>query len=230
MVFFAFTFVFGLILGVIGIVKPGLVIKWGPIEKRTRKMAAITYFGIAVVSFVIVGFTNDGSAAKQREQAAIEQQQKKADADAAAAAKKQAEQQQKQADAAAKEAEKKEKLQHTIKVLKVYTSNPNSANGVDLHIVWENTSDKTIKYCSFTAVPYNAVNDPVKCTIRNNSDYTGQVTGPIEPGQVSGEDRRWDCAWYNNTITRAELTGVRIEYMDGSTVNIEKKDIKSILQ
>ncbi len=48
LVLFAFIFVFGLILAVIGLIKPSVVVKWGPKEKRTRKTAVITYFGIAI--------------------------------------------------------------------------------------------------------------------------------------------------------------------------------------
>jgi hypothetical protein len=110
------------------------------------------------------------------------------------------------------------------------TSEPNSANGVDLEIVFKNVSaDKTIKYCTFSVVPYNAVNDAVNCTIRKRSKFNGKVTGPIAPGQTEGEGRSWSCAWYNNTIKRAELTGVRIEYTDGSIVEIGQNDIPLIM-
>jgi len=69
------------------------------------------------------------------------------------------------------------------------TSKPNSANGVDLEIVFKNVSaDKTIKYCTFVAVTYNAVNDAVNCTIRKRSKFNRKVTGPIASRQMGGEN------------------------------------------
>lgn len=234
MAIFSFIFFIGLILFGVGMVKPKVVIRWGPEEKRTRKQVAMTYLGVAIFSFILVGLTDDGSGKQKREQAAIEQQQKKAANDAAVvaatSAKKDQEEQQKKVDAAAKAAENKEKIQNTIKILHLATSRPNSAGGVDLEIVFKNVAaDKTIKYCTFTAVPYNAVNDVVNCTIRRESKFNGKVTGPIAPGQTHGEDESWSCAWYNNTIKRAELTGVRIEYTDGSIVSIGQNDIPLIM-
>jgi hypothetical protein len=128
------------------------------------------------------------------------------------------------------EQNKKNKLQSIIRVSKVFTSDPNSAGGVDFHVIWQNTSDKVIKYASFTVVPYNAVNDVVQCTIRRSSESTGRVTGPINPKQWYGEGYLWENAWYNNTIERAELMGIRVEYMDGTVENIiGKQDLKYVM-
>jgi hypothetical protein len=77
MAIFSFIFFIGLILFVVGMVKPELVIRWGAEERRTRKQVAKTYLSIAIVSFIAFGLTDDGLAKQKREQAAIEQQQKK---------------------------------------------------------------------------------------------------------------------------------------------------------
>jgi hypothetical protein len=124
-----------------------------------------------------------------------------------------------EAEAARREAARSERdrVRSTVRVRRVWTSRPNSAGGVDLHIVWQNTSSKTVKYASFTVEAYNAVGDPVSCTIRDYSEFSGRVTGPVPPGGVRGGDRYWDSAWYNSTIVRAKLTRIRIEYTDGST-------------
>jgi predicted nucleic-acid-binding Zn-ribbon protein len=121
-----------------------------------------------------------------------------------------------------------ERIKGLIRVKNVYTSNPNSAGGVDLHIIWQNLSPKVIKYISFTVVPYNAVNDIVQCTIRDESTFTGQVTGPVYSGEWRGESTYWECPWYNNTIRRAELIGVSITYMDGSKENINKGQVSLV--
>lgn len=124
-----------------------------------------------------------------------------------------------EAEAARREAARSERdrIRSTVRVRRVWTSRPNSAGGVDLHIVWQNTSSKTVKYASFTVEAYNAVGDPVSCTIRDYSEFSGRVTGPVPPGAVRGGDRYWDSAWYNSTIVRARLTRIQIEYTDGST-------------
>ena len=228
LVFFSFVFLIGLCLFVLGMIKPKFVIRWGDEAKRNRKKVAWVYGGIILISLLAVGSLDDGSAKAKREQAQVEQQQKKAADEDATAAKKQQEEEKKQAEATAQEADRVAKLQQTIKLLKVYTSNPNSAGGVDLHVAWQNLSEKTIKYISFESIPYNAVDDPVKCTIRQTSSFKGQVTGPIEPGTVYGENYRWSCAWYNNTIKRAAIVGVKIDYMDGSSVTIGQNDIAKI--
>ena len=121
-----------------------------------------------------------------------------------------------------------DKARSIIRVSKVYTGNPNSAGGVDFHVVWQNTSNKVIKYCYFTVVPYNSVEDIVSCTIRHQSEFTGKVTGPIDPGQWYGENYSWQNAWYNNTIVKAKLTKIQIDYMDGTSEKLSGEDIKYV--
>lgn len=113
-------------------------------------------------------------------------------------------------------------------MINVYPSKPNSFGGVDAHIVWKNTSDKTIKYITFELVPYNAVGDIVACDIRGFRRAGGTVTGPIKPGQTYGYGYYWDCMWYNNTIKKIVLTEIDIEYMDGTTKNIAPEDIEHV--
>lgn len=128
--------------------------------------------------------------------------------------------------------EEQKKLQDTInnakniiRVKSITTSEPNSASGVDLHIVWTNKSDKTIKYVTFEVVPYNAVGDAQYCSIRNYSNYKGRVTGPINSGQTYGDDYLWENAWYNNTIKNAKLVSINIIYMDDSTTTIDSNTV-----
>lgn len=118
-----------------------------------------------------------------------------------------------------------ETVRGIIRIKKTYTSHPNSAGGVDLHINWVNNSEKTIKYATFSTKPYNAVGDYVTCTIRHDPVFSGQCTGPYEKGSGEGNSRYWANAWYNSTIVGCSVTKVRIEYMDGSTVELNEEEI-----
>ena len=63
----------------------------------------------------------------------------------------------------------------------------NSVGGVTPGILFRNNSGKTIKYISFEMTPYNKVDDPVKCTVRNYSTKTCKATGPFEPDEGIGK-------------------------------------------
>lgn len=67
----------------------------------------------------------------------------------------------------------------------VYTKN--SVGGVTAEIAFRNNSGKTIKYISFEVTPYNRVDDPVKCTIRDYSTTICRATGPFEPDEGVGQ-------------------------------------------
>lgn len=64
----------------------------------------------------------------------------------------------------------------------IYPSRPNYAGGVDLSIVWKNTSSKVVKYGNFEVVPYNAVGDIVSFEITMEASFHGRLTGPVNPG------------------------------------------------
>ena len=118
-----------------------------------------------------------------------------------------------------------------IRVKSITTSEPNIAGGVDLDIKWTNMSDKVIKYITFTAYPINAVGDIVKCTIRtqNEGQFKGQQTGPISKGEGNKEGYIYANAWYNNTIVKAILMQIDIEYMDGSTVCLMGENLDEVI-
>lgn len=124
---------------------------------------------------------------------------------------------------------KQDKLREIIRVKSVKTSKPNSAGGVDLYIDWVNNSEKTIKYTTFTVEPYNAVDDIVQDTIRWDSTFRGKTTGPIEKGEGSKKGYYWECAWYNYSITYAQITKIEIEYSDGTTATINSDDIQYVV-
>lgn len=119
-------------------------------------------------------------------------------------------------------------VRNCIQILKLSTGEPNSAGGVDLYIKWKNTSDKTVKYAYFTCDLYNAVDDRVQDTITRSYSFTGQVTGPIKPGQISGNDGCWQNAWWNSTGDYAKITQIKIEYMDETEILIPQSRIDEL--
>lgn len=56
-----------------------------------------------------------------------------------------------------------------------------SVGGVSPSIYYRNNTGKVIKYIDWTVTPYNAVDDPVRCTITGNSTMTLRVVGPVYP-------------------------------------------------
>ena len=61
----------------------------------------------------------------------------------------------------------------------------NSVGGVNVTIDYCNNSGKTIKYITWYMTPYNAVGDPVRCSIRGYSQVSGKTTGPVEPSTIN---------------------------------------------
>jgi hypothetical protein len=127
-----------------------------------------------------------------------------------------------------REKTQKEKLRQIIRIKKFYSSRPNSAGGVDFNIIWQNKSNKIVKYVTFEVVPYNAVGDVVECTIRNSSIFRGQVTGPIKKNKWNGYGTTWSNAWYNSTIKKIKVTEVDIDYVDGTSETLYSNDIKYV--
>jgi len=108
----------------------------------------------------------------------------------------------------------------SIQIVKSYTKEPNSAGGVDCNIVFKNTSNRTLKYVRFQAIPINAVGDQVACEIYGMKTKGLKVTGPIKPNQVNGYGEYWDTAWYNYSIRSMKVVSFELEYMDGTIVEV----------
>ncbi len=99
-----------------------------------------------------------------------------------------------------------------------FQTSPDSAGGVSVAGTIVNNGTKTIKYIVLRFVPYNRVQDPVSCTIRDTSEYGLQCTGPIAPNasySFFGENM-----WYNHSIVTVRVTRAEIEYMDGTKETI----------
>jgi len=107
-----------------------------------------------------------------------------------------------------------------IIIMNVKVSEPDYAGGVDVNVVYENISDKEMKYIVFHVVPYNAVGDIVKCDITGHSKIKLEVTGPVLIKEYT--DGYFGTAWYNHSIKSAKLLKVDITYMDGSKVTEDR--------
>lgn len=126
-----------------------------------------------------------------------------------------------------------EDFKKSVSIIKYFTNEPNSAGGVDCNVIWKNLSSKTVKYAYFTVKPYNAVNDPVKSEISSSlyddGTITLKVTGPVRANSIDGYNTYWECMWYNSTIDYMKITGIEIEYMDGTKISTsDQKIIESI--
>ena len=116
-------------------------------------------------------------------------------------------------------------LQLGHKDLDTWKPGPNSAGGVSVQIIFQNDTQKTIKYVYFDVVPYNAVKDAQSCTISGKTKAGLKCTGPIQPGKIF-RDVCWENVWYNYSITTLDLVMVEVLYMDGSSEKLTGANIK----
>lgn len=108
-----------------------------------------------------------------------------------------------------------------------WMTSPNSAGGVSIRYAIKNIGPKEIKYFTFTFVPYNAVGDIVKCTIKNVDEKSVRGIGPIAQNCIEN-NYFFENVWYNNSITSVKLVSAVIEYMDGTIEVIKGEQINPI--
>lgn len=99
-------------------------------------------------------------------------------------------------------------------VSKLYTSPPNSAGGIDVHLSYTNTATQTFKYVVFEVVPFNRVGDIAPSEIGRKITVRLNDVGPIEPGR-GNSGGYWKNVWYNSTIQCVELRKLELTHMDG---------------
>ncbi len=88
-----------------------------------------------------------------------------------------------------------------------------------------NKTGKDIKYLTVDIRPYNAVGDPVECTVSGISLYSVKCTGPFENAQTYTQIL--ESAWYNTTIETAKIEGVTAIYMDGTEQVLSADEFKT---
>lgn len=99
-----------------------------------------------------------------------------------------------------------------------------STTPVSVKFTFTNKTGKEIKYITFGIRPYNAVGDPVECTIRGVSLYDCQCTGPFAPDGKFGQIL--ENGWYNTTIASAKIESAEITYMDNSIETLSSEQIR----
>ena len=108
---------------------------------------------------------------------------------------------------------------------KTWENGVNSAGGASVKLSVMNTdSSKTIKYAQFYFTPYNQVGDAVGDSISRSSTKGCQLVGPVGPGQTKN-DVFWENLWYNNSIVRAKVDHIIIQYMDGSEKTVQASEL-----
>jgi len=104
---------------------------------------------------------------------------------------------------------------HTV-VPVFQTFGKNSADGVTLRFGVTNiSSTKTIKYVRSTWKLFNSVGDPVEGDNSGESVARAKLTGPLNPREAA--TAKFENVWYSSTATCAELRGLQVEFIDGTT-------------
>ena len=104
---------------------------------------------------------------------------------------------------------------------------------LELQIFFTNTSDKTIKYIDWEIRFKNGVGD-YESVYRQDSIVCTE-NGPFEPGG-GRQFENWYWKFYSSQldiyeVAEAELVGVEIEYMDGSTVTLNDAEaLKAVMK
>lgn len=112
---------------------------------------------------------------------------------------------------------------NAVEIVRNRLSSPNYAGGCNYYLYIRNKSDKEIKYITWKGAVFNSVNDLVSCEVRSTPYVSGRATGPIAPQMTS--EAVYDCIIYNPSARKVVLSGICIEYMDGSVFNMSGLDV-----
>lgn len=97
---------------------------------------------------------------------------------------------------------------------------------VSAKFTFTNKTGKAIKYITLGVRPYNAVGDPVACTVSEISMYECKCTGPFE---ANGKyTQTLEDGWYNPNIASVKIESAEIIYMDDSTEILDSEHLKSL--
>src|SRR5699024_3813016 len=93
----------------------------------------------------------------------------------------------------------------------------NSADGVDIRIVFGYNGEKSIKYLSLKMKSYNRAGDQVSDKISGDKIFTIDLKGLIN--KFNHRAFTHDAFFYNSTAVCMELINVSLEFMDGTKKN-----------
>lgn len=101
-------------------------------------------------------------------------------------------------------------------VLARQTFRKNSADGISVGLGLANISRaKTVKYLRITWKLFNSVGEPTKGENSGRSTARTKLVGPIESGETGYTE--FENVWYNSVGTCAEIRGIVVEHIDGSS-------------
>lgn len=98
------------------------------------------------------------------------------------------------------------------------------AKAMDVHIEFVNTSNKTVARIMFDVTPYNVDKARVVSMRDGKSEVRLTEMGPYKPG-ASSFTQYWEKVWFDSSIDSVEITGVLIEYTDGTKERINSREI-----
>ena len=104
-----------------------------------------------------------------------------------------------------------------------------SAGGVYVRVIYSNISNKDIKYVYFNVLPYNRVNDPVKCSITDTSNVSLEKIGPDKPGLINELVADYGVVWYNSTIEYVSLESIKVIFMDNTELTYDKQQSNEMI-
>lgn len=117
-------------------------------------------------------------------------------------------------------------IKSSIKIENYFLCSPDYAGGCDVNIHYRNISKKTIKYITFECEFYNAVDDYVRCEIRNSYSRRIKDTGPIKYWEY--DSNIWGDVIYNYSARKMEIVGIEIDYMDGTKLKIHHDEMQYV--
>ncbi len=118
-----------------------------------------------------------------------------------------------------------DQLKKSIQIIKYSTSIPHSNGGVDANIVWKNTSGKVVAFAAFEVYPYNAFDVIVKGEKVWGAGRYLFERGPIYSYLTKQKDANWSNVWHNRTIRKMRITGIELDYIDGTIIKTEDSSI-----
>ncbi len=103
-----------------------------------------------------------------------------------------------------------------------FLSGPDTVGGWTCRIKIINSCGKTIKYLTFNCTALNAVNDPASCKIGSSTNNL-KGTGPINHGSTAFWE--WERFVYSNDLNTMRIDSISVDYMDGTSEELNKDRI-----
>jgi len=102
-----------------------------------------------------------------------------------------------------------------------------SAGGASVRIHYMNLAQTTIRKATFKLTPYNSVGETIRSEIHTNRGSVERISaGPVPP-------KKWQfpewLIWYNSSFSCVEVESVKIDYMNGSILRLNKKQVDRVM-